>query len=57
VAVPRSLRFDCSSYNGGISSKLDLTDMHTGRRSLAGRKGGATGELRINTHNGSIVLK
>ncbi len=50
-------RFICSSHNGGISSKLDLTDMHTKRQSLAGRKGDATGELRISTFNGSIVLK
>ncbi len=52
-----SANFDCTTHNGYISPRLELSDVRRSHRVLTGRLGQATGTLRVETHNGSITLK
>ncbi len=50
-------KLTCQTWNGSISTGLALSGISAGRRSLVGTLGKGGGDLRVETHNGSIRVK
>ncbi len=52
-----SAQFECTTRNGGISVLLPTEVISSSRRRVTAKLGDASGELRVQTHNGGIRVK